>query len=377
MPTVRDIATALEEWAPIPTKLDFDRVGLQVGDPAAEVTSVLVALDCTAQAIAEAEQVGAQLLVTHHPLLFRAVGEVTSTHAVGGLAYRMARSGISYYAIHTNLDVAAGGVSFALAKQLGIDAPEALEPSVDTSLKLVTFVPQDATDAVREALANAGAARIGEYEECSFELRGTGTFRPTSAANPTIGEAGGGLERVDETRLEVELPRWRLAAVLTALHEAHPYEEVAHDIYEVKQPSTQFGLGAVGDLASPMSLSDFLARVSEALNAPTLRFCGDEEEEIRRVAVCGGAGADLISAARRARADVFVTSDITYHRFFETLDLSGNPTMALVDAGHYETEWITEVILTDYLRERFPGLDVSRVCASTSPMRHFSRNQIR
>ncbi len=367
---VRDIADALESWAPPGSKLSYDSVGLQVGDPKKEVSTVLIALDLTPGVVDEAETLGADLIVTHHPLLFRPLQRLVPTDFVSGLAYRLAQAGIAYYAIHTNLDAAPGGVSFALAEQLGLTAVRFLDPMAAALAKLVTFVPASHAEAVRTALAEAGAGRIGDYSACAFTSEGTGYFRPGDDANPYSGTPGA-LESAEEIRIEVEVARWEVSRVVRALKQTHPYEEVPYDLYHVEQPATQAGLGAVGTLDVPEPLSAFLGRVADRLNAASLRYVGDPEATVETVAVCGGAGSSLIPQALAAGADAFVTADVTYHTFFEPLAPDGTPRLALIDAGHYETECITEHLLADWLAERFDGLTVRVTEQRTSPMRTF------
>lgn len=371
MPTVRAITDVLEAWAPPGSKLSFDRVGLQVGDPEREVGAVLVALDLTPGVVDEAEARGAGLIVTHHPLLFKPLERLVPTDFVSGLALRLAERGIAYYAIHTNLDAAPGGVSFALAEQLGLEDVRFLDPVREALVKLVTFVPEDHAEAVRAALAEAGAGRIGDYEACAFTSLGTGFFRPGEGADPHTGERGA-LSSAQEVRVEVEVHRWDLGRVVGAMKRAHPYEEVAYDVYAVEQPSTRAGLGAVGVLPEAEPLRAFLARVAERLEAGALRYVGDDRAGVRTVAVCGGSGSSLIPQALAAGADAFVTADVTYHTFFEPLAPDGAPRMALVDAGHYETERITERLLVDHLAERFPDLEVAATSHRTSPMQTFA-----
>ena len=373
MPTVAEIAAALEAWAPPASRLDYDNVGLQVGDGRRAVRAVLVALDLTPAVVEEARALGADLVVTHHPLLFRPLKRLTADDPAGALALRLAEAGLAYYAVLTNLDAAPGGVSFALAERLGLEEVRFLEPSEGKLVKLVTFAPADHADAVRRAMAEAGAGRIGDYEACAFTLRGTGHFRPGAGARPFVGEAGGPEEAVDEVRIEAEVMRWDLGRVVRAMRAAHPYEEVAYDVYPVEQPATRAGFGAVGALPEPTTLEALLPLVAERLGAAALRYSGDPAMRVARVAVCGGAGAGLIGRALAAGADAFVTADVTYHRFFEPLDAEGRPRMALVDAGHYETEALTEALLVDWLGRRFPGVAFHRTRHRTSPMRTFVR----
>jgi dinuclear metal center YbgI/SA1388 family protein len=371
MPTIADIASALETWAPPGSAQDYDNVGLQVGDASRPVETGLLALDATPAVLEEAHRVEADLVVTHHPLLFRPLDGVTADGYVSSLALRFAEAGVGLYSIHTNLDAAPGGVSFALADRLGLTDVGFLDGYEDTLYKLAVFVPEDAFDAVREALAEAGAGQIGDYEACAFAVEGTGFFRPGDDTTPHIGTAGGGVESAQERKLEVEVARWALGDVMAALDEAHPYEEVAYDLYPVKQKNSRAGLGALGRLPDPEPLSDFLARVADRLDAGSLRYAGADDAPVEQVAVCGGAGSDFIGTARGAGADAYVTADVTYHEFFDVLAPDGAPEMALVDPGHYETEALTEALLRDWLTERVAGATWHRTDARTSPMKTF------
>ncbi|WP_412067682.1 Nif3-like dinuclear metal center hexameric protein [Rubrivirga sp. IMCC43871] len=368
--TVSDVLAVLDAWAPQGQKADFDRVGLQVGDPAAEVERVLVALDLTPAVVDEAAERGAGLIVTHHPLIFKPVARATATDPVGSLVWRLARAGVSYAAIHTNLDAAHGGVSFALAAQLGVRDAQILAPLDGVMRKLVVFAPRNAADDIRAALAGAGAGEIGEYTACSFSSAGTGRFRPEMGASPAVGTVGEA-ESVEEMRIEAVLPQWAVRGAVRAVAQAHPYEEPAIDVYAVETPATRQGYGAIGALAAPEPLAEFLARVRDALGAGALRYAGDDGLMIERVAVCGGSGLSFLPAALAAGADAYVTADVTYHRFFEALDTEGRPRLALVDAGHYETEAITERLIADHLRGVLPGLSVDVTRLRTSPMRTF------
>lgn len=370
-PSIRDIIETLEEWAPPGSAQDYDNVGLQVGNADRTVTTALVALDATPQVLREAEEIGAELVITHHPLLFRPLEGVTADDFVSSLALRFAEARIGLYSAHTNLDAAPGGVSFALAERLDLQDVEFLNTFEDSLYKLAVFVPEEAFEDVRQALADAGAGRIGNYEACAFASEGTGYFKPRAEATPYIGEADGDVESAQERKLEVEVARWNLDSVLSAMEAAHPYEKVAYDLYPVKQKNSRAGLGAVGRLNTPMPLSDVLDRIATRLDAGSLRYAGDGEATVERVAVCGGAGSDFIGMARRAGADAYVTADVKYHEFFEVLDGEGTPEMALIDPGHYESEAVTEPLLRDWFEERFPEVSWHRTETTTSPMRTF------
>lgn len=371
-PTVSDVARAIEEWAPPGTAQSYDNVGLQVGRTDSVVRRGVIAVDCTPAVVRQASELDADLVVSHHPLLFRPLKTISARDLVGATALALAESRIALYSAHTNLDSARGGVSFALARHLGLEAIRFLQPlEGDVLRKLVVFVPETHAEQVRQAMTEAGAGGIGAYVGCAFETHGTGYFRPTDNADPFIGQAGGPPEQVKEVRLEMEVVSWRISTVLQALHGAHPYEEVAYDLIPVTQPYRDAGLGAVGTLPEPEPLFAFLSRVSERLGVRSLRHTGAATDSVRTVAVCGGAGSDLIPAAIVAGADAYVTADVTYHRYFDALATDGSPRLMVVDAGHYETEAIAERILLDFLVDRFSQVDWSLSAAPTSPVRTF------
>ena len=373
--TISDVARSIERWAPPGTAESWDRVGLHVGDPSRTVSKALIGLDMTPQLLDEAKQLGAELILTHHPLLLKPVSYLNPSNPTAYLALQLAEAGIALYCAHTNLDRARGGVSFALARAIGVENLRFLSHLDEKLVKLVTFVPARHADQVRAALADAEAGRIGNYEACSFSTPGTGTFRPLEGTAPAIGEAGGPHESVDEIRIEVEVARWNLSGVLKALEAAHPYEEVAYDIYPVEQTYRDAGYGAIGELPIDEPLPTFLDRVSLALDNRALRFTGREDARIRTVAVCGGAGTPLISAALRAGADAYVTADLSHHRFYEVQDLAGEPAMALVDVGHYESERFTENILEEHLAGEYPDVEWVITTQRTGAARTYVRGE--
>lgn len=369
--TVADLVSALDRWCPFALAMDWDNVGLNVGDPAATITGGIVALDLTHGVLDEARDAGANVVVTHHPLVFKPLKSVTAGAGPAGLVYRCAREGVAHVALHTNLDVAPGGVSHALAAQLGLADVAVLVPSEGATVKLVTFVPPEHSDAVRAALGEAGAGHIGAYRDCAFSTHGTGTFRPDEGATPFSGTAAGELECADEVRIEVEVARALVPGAVRALLGAHPYEQVAYDLVPVEQPSTTHGLGAIGRLPSPMPAEAFLAHVCRVLGEDAVRVCGDATRPIRTVAVCGGSGSDFIGAARRAGADAYVTADVTYHRFFEALDATGRAPMLVVDVRHDASERVAESLLLDACERAAPTVTWTRTGGPTSPTRTY------
>ncbi len=341
---IADLIQSFEEWAPRWAAWEKDTVGLQIGRGQGRATKVLVALDVTEDIVTEAVARKAELIVSHHPLLFRPPTSITSNDTVGRLVLQLAEHGISLFSAHTNLDFARNGVSTTLAEVLGLCNIRFLSPLKDSLAKIVVFVPEGHSTQVLQAMAQAGAGIIGEYSSCSFGAKGRGSFLGSAASNPSVGRPGT-LEAVDETRLEMIAPRARVSDVVAAMKAVHPYEEVAYDVYEVENPNPNFGMGALGELPRPQTLAKFLKDVKRRLGCKALRFTGNPVQKIRTVAVCGGSGSDLISDAVAARADVFVTADVRYHTFQRA---AGE--IALVDAGHWETEHIILERMADRLR---------------------------
>jgi dinuclear metal center YbgI/SA1388 family protein len=338
-----EVVAALEAAYPPALAESWDAVGLVCGDPDEAVTKVLIAVDPVPETIDEAVETGAQLLVTHHPLLLRGVHGVPADHPKGALVHRLIRSGIGLFTAHTNADSADPGVSDALADALGVKVEGPLQPRGTQRLdKIITFVPTADARSVLDALAGAGAGNIGDYSHCCWSTDGTGQFLPHEGANPAIGQVGA-LEQVAETRLELVLPRGRRRAVVEALRAAHPYEEPAFDLVELADIPGRQGLGRVGELPTPETLAAFTERAAKALPATAwgVRTAGDPDRRVKRVAVCGGAGDSALDAATAAGVDVYLTADLRHHPASEHLlagSRPGRPTPALVDVAHWASE---------------------------------------
>ena len=346
--------------------MEGDNVGLQCGSPEARVRGIVVSLDATEEIVAEAKRKGANMIITHHPLLFRPLRSLTFGHPTGRCVAALIRNRIHLYAAHTNLDFTEGGTSFALAAILGLVDVSFLHQPYQEERKIVTFVPADQVEKVSGAMAEAGAGLIGNYEHCSFRAAGTGTFRGNAAAKPAVGRRETP-ERVAEIRLEMVVPRTSVDAVVRALIKAHPYEEVAYDIYPLENKTKRYGMGVIGNLRRPVRLEGFLKVVKRALGARMVRWTGDSRRMIRRVAACGGSGSRLISEAIRQKADAFVTADVKYHSFQEP-----GTAMALIDAGHFETEYpvIGAVVgrIREELQRRDERIPVYAAATRTNPV---------
>lgn len=340
MLTVGDVVRAVEARYPPSWAEPWDAVGLTCGDPDAPVRRVLLAVDPVAAVVDEALAFEADLLLTHHPLLLRGVHSVAAGTPKGRAVHRLVRGGVALLTAHTNADVASPGVSDALAAALGLVDLSPLEPRPEPQDKIVTFVPAPDAPRLLDALAAAGAGRIGDYERCGYLVAGTGTFRPLPGAHPVVGSVGE-VETVAETRLEMVLPRSARAAVVAALRAVHPYEEPAYDVWELAGTDADRGLGRIGTLPEPETLEDLLVRVADALpsTAGGVRAAGEPERVVQAVAVCGGSGDSLLAAARRAGADAFVTADLRHHPASEALEPGGPSGPALVDVSHWASEW--------------------------------------
>jgi len=332
MTRVSDVIKVIDRLAPFRSAYAGDPVGLQVGDPNAEVTCTVVSLDRSTGAIRRCIERGAQLLVCHHPLIFRPLSSVTANRVDGKAVLELASHGVAFVAAHTNWDCAKGGVNDELARMLGLQRVEAFGdsgPSNET--KLVFFVPADNADRVIDALSVAGAGQIGNYRRCAFLSLGKGTFEPEAGANPHIGEVGK-REVVEEARVEMVLPNSRLWQVVAALKEAHPYEEPAFDLIPLAD-SKPWPIGRIGLLAEPLSLTGLVRLADEALDTRSTAW-GDPARPIARVAVCGGSGADLWRAAKDAGADALVTGECPQHVALDAFDNG----FAIVASGHFATE---------------------------------------
>lgn len=364
--TVSDWLALVDRYYPSAHAATWDNVGLQVGDPDWPIERVLVSLDVTGAVIEEAADGPPTLVLAHHPLLFQPLTALTSATASGRRALAAARAGVAVAAAHTNLDVATDGTgtSDPVAQVLGLTNTRPLTTQLrdDQRVKLVTFAPPESVDAVVDAMSRAGAGRIGDYDRCSFRVAGTGTFRPLEGTDPYSGEGIGVDAAEDEFRVEMELPRRRVAPVVRALSTAHPYDEVAYDLYPLIDGAT-VGFGRVGELPEPRTLAEVADRVRAKLPAPHLRVAGDPDRMVRRVVTVGGAGDGLIGTAVGAGADVYITGDLRHHVTLDALELG----LTLIDAGHHATEvaalprWIER--LTVLARQQ--GLSASVVASHT------------
>lgn len=362
---VKDITEYLEIIAPRAYQESYDNSGLLTGEPSQEVTGALVTLDCIEEVVDEAIARNLNLIVAHHPIIFKGLKKITGSNYVERTIIKAIQNKIAIYAIHTNLDNVHTGVSKKIAQKIGLKNLKVLAPKRDTLTKLVTFIPKDHTNKVLQALYQAGAGQIGNYKNCSFQTEGTGTFMPTGDADPHTGQLNE-QEKVTEDRAEVIFATHLESRIMSALKAAHPYEEVAYYLTRLANMNPEVGSGMAGELEQPLEPIEFLKRLKSSMNLTAIRHTRLLENKVKKVAICGGSGSFLLPQAIQTGADFFITADFKYHEFF---DAEGKITIA--DIGHYESEIFTKELLMDILTEKFPTFAVNFSTTDTNPVRYF------
>lgn len=362
MPTIRQIISAIEEFAPLALQESYDNAGLQVGDASVQATGALLCVDVTEAVVDEAVALGANLIVAHHPLLFRPLRRIVGANYIERVVMKALRHGIAIYAAHTNLDAVA--VNHRWAEMLGLTDVTVLQPAADMLFKLVTYLPTTHLDEVRSALFAAGAGAIGRYDCCSYAEEGVGTFRAGEGTHPYCGKHGE-LHHEPECRLEVILPRYIKSRVIKALLETHPYEEPAYDLLPIANDYSSVGIGVVGNLPQETDALSFMQQVKQMMNCGCIRHTDATHRTVRRVALCGGAGSSLINSAVAARADIFITGEIGYHPFF-----GHEQEIILAEIGHYESEQHTKTIFCDVITKKFPTFATYYTNVDTNPIKY-------
>lgn len=361
---IKEIVSALERFAPLPLQDGFDNAGVQIGLTDAEATGALLCLDVTEAVLDEAISLGYNLVIAHHPLIFKEYKSITGRDYVERCILKAIKNDIVVYAAHTNLDNSSGGVNFKIAEKIGLKNVRILEAKENTLIKLVTFVPYMQAEAVRKALFEAGCGHIGNYDSCSYSLEGKGTFRAQEGTHPYCGEIGK-LHTEQEARIETILPVYKKAEVVKALMAVHPYEESAFDLYPLQNSWAQAGAGVIGELETPETELEFLKRIKKTFEVECLRHNKLIGREIRTVALCGGAGAFLMPLAICDGADVFITGEIKYHDYF-----GHDSDILLAEIGHYESEQYTKEIFYTIIRDVFPYFDIQMTKVNTNPIKY-------
>jgi dinuclear metal center YbgI/SA1388 family protein len=360
--TIKEVTDYLESLAPKAYQESYDNSGLLTGDRKSVVKGVLVTLDCIEAVVDEAIQTSCNLIVAHHPILFKGLKKLTGESYVERTLIKAIRHDIAIYAIHTNLDNVYQGVNKRIGEKIGLKNMTVLAPKANTLLKLTTFIPIENKDEVLVALHQAGAGNLGDYKNCSFQVEGTGTFLPTENANPAIGEKNR-QESVNEVRVEMIFPGYLKTQIVSTLKKVHPYEEVAFYLQALENENSEVGAGMIGDLETPMELISFLSSLKSTMNVSSIRHTPSTSKKISRVAVCGGSGSFLLNQAIKAGADIFISADFKYHEFF---DADGK--IVIADIGHFESEQYTKDLLSEVLREKFTTFATTFSKTITNPI---------
>jgi dinuclear metal center YbgI/SA1388 family protein len=363
---IKEIIQSLETFAPVSLQESYDNAGLIIGNGETECSGIITSLDVTEAVVEEAVKKNCNLIVAHHPIIFKGIKKLNGKNYVERTVISAIKNDVAIYAIHTNLDNVAEGVNKMIADKLNLTNCKVLLPKENTLQKLVTFCPVNHAEEIRKALFTAGAGAIGKYDECSFNVDGSGTFRAGEGSNPFVGEIGE-QHMENETRIEVIFPSFLQKKIINALKESHPYEEVAYYIHELQNVQENVGSGLTGELATPVSEKELLEKLKSSFNLSIIKHTSFLEKPVTRIAVCGGAGIFLLPNAIAAAAKVYITSDIKYHEFFDA-----DNRILLCDIGHYESEQFTIDLLTEFLQEKFPNFAVLKTEMNTNPVRYFS-----
>ncbi len=361
---VKDIIRCIEEFAPPAYQEPYDNSGLLVGNPGHQIESVLITIDVTEAVIDEAIAKKTGLIIAHHPLIFSGLKQITGHNMVGRCVIKAIKNDVAIYAAHTNMDSVFGGVNSKICEKIGLKNCKVLSPVNGHLCKLVTFVPLDYAEKVRSALFKAGAGDIGNYDSCSYNVEGTGTFRGGEGTDPFVGKQGV-LHHEKEVRIETVFPKHIQHTLIKRLLEAHPYEEVAFDIYPLENKYKSVGIGMAGELPEGEDELTFLKRIKEAFKCRVVRHTPLRGKKVQKVAVCGGSGSQFLPVAIAAGADIFITGDYKYHQFF---DAEGK--IVIADLGHYESEQFTKDVFYEILIKKFPKFALHLSEVNTNPINY-------
>jgi len=359
---LRDVISYLESVAPPSYQESYDNAQLLVGNPTEKITGILCTLDVTEEVVTEAVNKGCNLIVAHHPIIFKGLKSLTGKNYVERTVIKAIQAQVAIYAIHTNLDHVIHGVNAKIAEKIGLKSLQILSPKKDVLTKLVTFAPQEDTERIINSLFAAGAGKIGNYKNCSFRVAGKGTFLPLENALPALGQVGK-LEEVPENRIEVMFPTHLQGQIVATLKQTHPYEEVAYYLHQIVNENQEVGAGMFGELEVEMEEKNFFAHLKKQMNLQVVKHTRFLGKPIKKVALCGGAGIFLLGDAKRSGADIFITSDVKYHEFF---DADGK--LVLADIGHYESEFFTKELLMDILSQKFSNIALYLSNVVTNPI---------
>jgi dinuclear metal center YbgI/SA1388 family protein len=362
---IKEIIDLLEEAYPLALQESYDNCGLLYGRKEWEVTSVLICLDAIENVIDEAISLGSNLVIAHHPIIFKGLKKITGSNYVERVIEKCIQHKIALYAIHTNLDNHFKGVNREIANRLGLQNLKILSPVKANMSKLVVFVPKDSINQIDRAIFQAGGGKIGNYEECHFRTLGIGTFKPNDLATPSIGVSGTKSE-VEEYRVEYLVSNYQISSVLAAMNQAHPYEEVAFEVYPIQNENPYEGAGMIGELKNSMDEIEFLSLLKKTFHCDLIRHTKLLSKKVFKVAVCGGSGSFLLKNAIAQDADIFISGDFKYHEFFDAENR-----IVIADIGHYESEQFTSKIIAEKLKEKFTNFAVRLTEINTNPINYF------
>lgn len=355
----------LEHLAPLGSQESYDNSGLIVGNPMMDVKGVLLSLDCIEQTVDEAIELGANLIIAHHPIIFKGLKQLNGKNYVERTVIKAIKNDIAIYAIHTNLDNYKLGVNYEIAQRIGIKKPKILAPAQNVLKKLVFFCPIDEAEKVSQAIYNAGGGTIGEYKNCNFKTTGVGSFTPGELANPSKGKINQP-EEVEEYRIEILIPSHKEQQIIAAMKEAHSYEEVAYEIYPIHNQNQDEGAGMVGELNQAMPVEKFLLHLKSVFNCKIIRHTELVKNEIKKVAFCGGSGSFLLNKAKHSGADIYISGDFKYHEFFDA-----DKQIIIADIGHFESEQYTPHLILALLKKNFLNFAIHLSKVNTNPINYF------
>jgi dinuclear metal center YbgI/SA1388 family protein len=361
---ISELINYIESFAPLSSQESYDNCGLLVGDRNSEITGVLVSLDCVEKIIDEAIEKKCNVVVSHHPIVFKGLKTLTGKNYIERTLIKAIQHNIAIYAAHTNLDNYRYGVNFEIGNRIGLKNLRILAPKENVLTKLIVYVPFSHVEVVKTALFSAGAGHIGNYDQCNFTTEGKGGFRPLDGSSPFVGSEQIHTE-IDEVRLEVMVSTHRLNHVIAQMKQVHPYEEVAYDCIKLENKNEFEGSGMIGELEQPIATHAFLLQIKEKFKCQVIRHTAIHKEEIQRVAFCGGSGSFLLSHAIRQRADIFITGDYKYHDFFDS-----DNQIVVADIGHYESEQYTIELIHDNLIKKFTNFAVHLTELNTNPVNY-------
>ena len=361
---IQKIIDVIEEWAPPVYAENFDNVGLIIGDAHRDCKGVLVTHDTLENVVDECISKNLNLIVSFHPIIFSGLKKLTQSSYVERVIIKAIKNDICVYAIHTALDNHRYGVSHALAENLGLLNIKVLSPKKNAIRKLITYAPKDKVSLLLKNLYKAGAGSIGNYDECSFTSTGTGTFKGNEKSNPKLGERGKKTV-TDEVQINLIFEFHKQTKILQALFKFHPYEEVAYEVFKLKNENQNIGMGSIGDLEKEMDEEEFISTIQKKLNIEMIRHSKKNGKKIKKVAVLGGSGSFAISSAISSNADALITADLKYHDFFQAENK-----ILLIDAGHYETEQFTKKLIHDYLNKKLPNFAIVLSESITNPVNY-------